>query len=77
MTQPRQHTTALNPAAAVRRVARWAGVFVLPAATITELHHLVYRALRASGPDERVHRQLAARLRMLRIACVGRTDTLT
>ncbi|MFF9346652.1 hypothetical protein [Streptomyces sp. NPDC014734] len=52
------------------------GVFVLPAATITELHHLVYRALRASGTDDRVHRQVVARLRMLRIACVGRTDTL-
>ncbi|KDR62721.1 hypothetical protein ACH4MU_15570 [Streptomyces albidoflavus] len=52
------------------------GVFVLPAATITELHHLVYRALRTTGPDDRVHRQLAARLRMLRIACVGRADTL-
>ncbi|MFH8411071.1 hypothetical protein ACH4FX_40830 [Streptomyces sp. NPDC018019] len=52
------------------------GVFVLPAATITELHHLVYRALRADGADDSVHRQVIARLRMLRIACVGRTDTL-
>ncbi|MER6604167.1 hypothetical protein ACFWRZ_32060 [Streptomyces rubiginosohelvolus] len=52
------------------------GVFVLPSATITELHHLVYRAIRAAGTDVRVHRQLVARLRMLRIACVGRMDTL-
>ncbi|MYU02156.1 MULTISPECIES: hypothetical protein [unclassified Streptomyces] len=52
------------------------GVFVLPSATITELHHLVHRAIRAAGADDRVHRQLVARLRMLRIACVGRTDTL-
>ncbi|MEU7181007.1 MULTISPECIES: hypothetical protein [Streptomyces] len=53
------------------------GVFVLPRQTIRELHHEVDRLIRAAGTDHTVHRQVIARLRMLRMACVGRTDTLT
>ncbi len=52
------------------------GVFVLPSETIKELHHQVHRAIRAAGTDGAVHRQVIARLRILRISCVGRTDTL-
>ncbi len=52
------------------------GIFVLPGATINELHHQVYRVVRTSGEDDRARREVITRLRMLRIACVSRTDTL-
>ncbi|MZD56757.1 hypothetical protein [Streptomyces sp. SID5606] len=52
------------------------GVFVLPSKTIGELHQQVHRAIRTAGTDDAAHRRAIARLRILRIACVGRTDTL-
>ncbi|MCI3929208.1 hypothetical protein [Streptomyces sp. AN091965] len=52
------------------------GVFVLPRETIRELQTQVHRAMRASGADFAAHRTVVARLRVLRMACVGRIDTL-
>ncbi|MGA4842114.1 hypothetical protein [Streptomyces sp. G45] len=52
------------------------GVFVLPRATLRELQAQVHRAMRASGTDFAAHRTVVARLRVLRMACVGRIDTL-
>lgn len=54
----------------------FSGVAVLPRPTLRELHHAVHRDIRKGGADRAAHRQLLARLRMLRMACAGRTDTL-
>ncbi|MFF1420608.1 hypothetical protein [Streptomyces sp. NPDC058280] len=54
----------------------FSGVAVLPAPTLRELHHAVHRDIRTAGADRTAHRKLLARLRMLRLACAGRTDTL-
>lgn len=52
------------------------GIFVLPGVTISELHHQVYRVVKTCGEDDRARRKVIARLRMMRIACIRRTDTL-
>ncbi|MEU6299004.1 hypothetical protein [Streptomyces erythrochromogenes] len=53
----------------------FSGVTVLPASTRRELHHAVSRDIRTSGADQKAHRKLLARLRMIRVACAGRMDT--
>ncbi|MCD9879699.1 hypothetical protein [Streptomyces guryensis] len=52
------------------------GVFVLPQAALRELRDDVHRAQRAAGSDFAAHRSVIAKLRMIRIACAGGTDTL-
>ncbi|HEY8980780.1 MAG TPA: hypothetical protein VIU15_14465 [Streptomyces sp.] len=54
----------------------FSGVTVLPAPTVRELHHAISRDIRTAGADRTAHRKLLAQLRMLRVACAGRTDTL-
>ncbi|MEV3853042.1 hypothetical protein AB0J38_01805 [Streptomyces sp. NPDC050095] len=54
----------------------FSGVTVLPHPTLRELHHAIHRDIRTSGADRRAHRQVLARLRMLRLACAGRMDVL-
>ncbi|MEU9123527.1 hypothetical protein AB0C96_27265 [Streptomyces sp. NPDC048506] len=53
------------------------GVFVLPSATLLELERLVLAVQGSSGTDARAYRGVTARLRMICMACSGRTDTLT
>ncbi|MFF3554589.1 hypothetical protein ACFYXL_14410 [Streptomyces tsukubensis] len=54
----------------------FSGVTVLPPSTLRELHHAVIRDVRTSGADQKAHRRLLARLRMIRVACAGRMDTV-
>ncbi|MFD4986455.1 hypothetical protein [Streptomyces sp. NPDC058374] len=52
------------------------GVFVLPKATIAELEKLVLEAQRSQGTNVQAYRGAVARLRMICMACTGKTDTL-
>ncbi|MYX77627.1 hypothetical protein [Streptomyces sp. SID3915] len=52
------------------------GIFVLPGETINELHHQVFRMVRTGGEDDLARRKVMARLRMIRLSCMRRTDTL-
>ena len=54
----------------------FSGVGVLPREMVRELHHEVHRVVGAAGVEQREYRRVLARLRMMRMACIRRTDTL-
>ncbi|WP_447037270.1 hypothetical protein [Streptomyces sp. DSM 118878] len=52
------------------------GVFVLPSAALVELEKLVLELQRSRGANDQAYRAAVARLRMICMACAGKTDTL-